>query len=143
VRYEQGHGSEVYRVDENQPFGREGYLLMGAVFEVYNEQGFGLAEEIYQESLERELLLRQIPFHSKPSIQCFYKDQVLHKCYFPDLRIFGNIITELKSVSALSDEHVGQLMNYLRLTHSPIGYLVNFGRPQGVEWRRFILSEYL
>ncbi len=25
----------------------EGYKLMGAAFEVYNEQGYGLAEEIY------------------------------------------------------------------------------------------------
>ena len=33
----------------------EGYKLMGAAFEVYNEQGYGLAEEIYQESLEIEL----------------------------------------------------------------------------------------
>ena len=39
----------------NGPFSHEGYLLMGAVFEVYNEQGYGMAEEIYQESLEIEL----------------------------------------------------------------------------------------
>ena len=28
----------------------EGYKLMGAAFEVYNEQGYGLAEEIYQDN---------------------------------------------------------------------------------------------
>lgn len=38
----------------------EGYKLMGAAFEVYNEQGHGLAEEIYQESLEIELEMRGI-----------------------------------------------------------------------------------
>ena len=43
----------------------EGYKLMGAAFEVYNEQGFGLSEEIYQESLELELESREIPFCSK------------------------------------------------------------------------------
>ena len=26
----------------------EGYKLMGAAFEDYNEQGYGMAEEIYQ-----------------------------------------------------------------------------------------------
>lgn len=43
----------------------EGYRLMGAAFEVYNEQGPGLAEEIYQQSLEIELELRGIPFQAK------------------------------------------------------------------------------
>jgi hypothetical protein len=33
---------------------KEGYDLMGAAFEVYNQEGFGLLEEIYQESLEIE-----------------------------------------------------------------------------------------
>ena len=35
---------------------------MGTAFEVYNEKGFGMAEEIYQECLEIELGLRGIPF---------------------------------------------------------------------------------
>ena len=47
----------------------EGYKLMGAAFEVYNEQGNGLAEEIYQESMEIELELRQIPCQSKQEFQ--------------------------------------------------------------------------
>lgn len=49
--------SEIYK--------EERYKLMGAAFEVYNEQGYGLAEAIYQESLEIELGLRGIPFRPK------------------------------------------------------------------------------
>ena len=33
---------------------QEDYDLMGAAFEVYNELGYGMAEEIYQQSLEIE-----------------------------------------------------------------------------------------
>ena len=33
---------------------QEGYNLMGAAFEVYNVLGYGMAEEIYQQSLEIE-----------------------------------------------------------------------------------------
>jgi GxxExxY protein len=43
----------------------ESYRLLGAAFEVYNDRGFGLAEEIYQECMEIELGLRDIPFRSK------------------------------------------------------------------------------
>lgn len=44
---------------------QEGYKLMGAAFEVYNERGYGLGEEIYQECMEIELELRSISFRSK------------------------------------------------------------------------------
>lgn len=43
----------------------EGYSLLGAAFEVYKELGCGLAEEIYQESLELELGWRSIHFSPK------------------------------------------------------------------------------
>ena len=36
-------------------FKAEGYQLMDAAFEIYNELGYGMAEEIYQQSLEIEL----------------------------------------------------------------------------------------
>jgi GxxExxY protein len=58
-------------------FENEGYQFMGAAFEVYNELGYGMAEEIYQQSLEIELSLRQIPFKTKSELQVFYKDNLL------------------------------------------------------------------
>jgi GxxExxY protein len=51
----------------------EGYQLMGAAFEVYNEIGYGMAEEIYQQSLEIEMSLRNIPFLTKQELEVFYK----------------------------------------------------------------------
>ena len=47
--------------DNRKYLGNEGYALMGAAFEVYRELGSGLSEEIYQESLEWELGLRDVP----------------------------------------------------------------------------------
>ena len=52
----------------------EGYKLMGAAFEVYNEQGYGMAEEIYQESLEIELELRGILFAQSRSYRPSTRD---------------------------------------------------------------------
>jgi len=120
----------------------EGYPRMGAAFEVYNEQEFGLAEEIYQESLEIELELRGIPFQAKQELACHYKGRSLKRRYVPDLFVFGTLIVELKSVSQLAPEHEAQLLNYLRVARCPVGYRINFGRKGGLEWKRFILSEY-
>jgi GxxExxY protein len=40
----------------------EGYQLMGAAFEVYNQLGQGMAEDVHQQCLQVELELRGIPF---------------------------------------------------------------------------------
>ena len=121
----------------------EGYKLMGAAFEVYNEQSHGLAEEIYQESFEIELESRGIAFHSKQELKCFYKGRELKKRYVPDLFVFDCLVVELKSVSELLPEHEAQLINYLRITKQPVGYVINFGHKDTLEWKRFILSEFI
>ena len=96
-------------------FQQEGYQLMGAAFEVYNHLGYGLSEEIYQESLEIELALREIPFQAKQELTTFYKGQQLKKRYIPDLLVFNGIVVELKAVSELSSDHEAQLFNYMRI----------------------------
>ena len=127
--------SEIYK--------DEGYKLMGAAFEVYNERGYGLGEEIYQECMEIELDIRKISFQAKRDLSCFYKGRELKKRYVPDLYVFGCLITELKAVSQLLPEHEAQLVNYMRLTRQPVGYLVNFGNRVELEWKRIIFSEFV
>ena len=121
----------------------EGYKLMGAAFEVYNEQGYGMSEEIYQESLEIELEMRGIPFHARQELKCFYKGRELKKRYVPDLLAFDGLVVELKAVSQILPEHEAQVFNYMRITKQPIGYLLNFGHKDTLEWKRFILSELI
>ena len=126
-----------------EPYSEEGYALMGAAFEVHNVQGGGLLEEIYQQSLEIELETRSIPFRRKKELKVYYKGRELDKRYIPDLFVHEKIVVELKSVSALAPENEAQLMNYMRITHSPIGYQINFGPIGKLQYKRFILSEFL
>jgi GxxExxY protein len=121
----------------------EGYKLMGAAFEVYNDRGYGLGEELYQECFEIELELRGIPFTTKQELQCFYKARELKKRYIPDLFVFNCLVVELKAVSQLLPEHEAQLINYLSITKQPVGYLINFASKGGLEWKRIILSEFI
>ena len=122
-------------------FKEEGYKLMGAAFEVYNQLGYGMAEEVYQQSLEIELALRGIPFKSKDQLTVFYKDRVLETRYKPDLFVFGGIVVELKAVAELIAEHEAQLFNYMRIARQSVGYLINFAHKGELEWKRFILSD--
>ncbi len=119
---------------------QEGYDLMGAAFEVYNVLGYGMAEEIYQQSLEIKLGLRNIAFLSKAAVDVAYKGRELITKYQPDLLVFGQIIVELKAVKALAPEHEAQLFNYLRISKKQVGYLINFGSANELEWKRFVVT---
>ena len=121
----------------DQPFAQQGYDLMAAAFEVYNDLGGGLSEEIYQESFERELAARRIAFEPQPELKVFYKGVPLNKRLRPDLIVAGEIVVELKSAKTLTEEHEAQLLSYLRITRKPVGYLINFAAFPKLQWKRF------
>ena len=105
----------------------ETFAIRGAVFEVYKEMGCGFLEAVYQECLERELKLRNIPFLAQSVLKLEYKGEALCQTYKPDLLCFDSIVVELKAVSAIGGEHQAQVLNYLKATGMRLGLLVNFG----------------
>jgi GxxExxY protein len=114
----------------------DGYALIGACFEVHKEMGHGYLEDVYQESLELELVDRGIPFVSHPKLAISYKGRLLRKHYEADLLILDRILVELKAVKTLAPEHEAQLLHYLKATGIRVGYLVNFGSYPKLDWRR-------
>jgi len=124
---------------KDELFKQEGYDLMGAVFEVYNEQGCHLSEDIYQASLEEELRLREIPYDAQRRLDVFYKGKKLEPYFIPDLFVCDEIVVELKAVKKLLPEHEAQLINYLAITGKKVGYLINFGHQGSLEWKRIVL----
>lgn len=128
-------------IEGNSVFEEEGYRFMGAAFEVYNQIGYGMAEEVYQQCLEIELALRGIPFESKRDLSMSYKGAMIEKRYVPDLFVFDALVVELKAVKDLTPEHEAQLFNYLRIARQPVGYLLNFGRAGELQWKRFVLTD--
>ena len=110
----------------------QSYKIMGACFEVYKEKGCGFLEAVFQECLEMELANQGIPFVAQQRLNLTYKGRPLKQTYEPDFVCYGNILLEIKAVSALTDEHRAQVHNYLRATGHRLALLVNFGHfPKG------------
>ncbi len=120
------------------PLKTETYRLIGACFEVYNEEGCGFTEPVYQECLELELRKQGIAFDPQKELRLTYKGEVLTKTFVPDFLCFEQIILEIKAVSALTDEHRAQVLNYLSATGLEVGLLVNFGHYPKLEYERMI-----
>lgn len=105
----------------------ESYKIRGALFAVHNELGCGFLERVYQDALEVEFRLRNIPYEREKSIQIVYKGEPLGEPYRADFVCYGKVIIELKSVSEILDVHRAQIINYLKATKIKLGFLVNFG----------------
>ena len=118
---------EPHEKHERLLFRHESYAIQGAVFEVYKEMGCGFLEAVYQECLEKELALRNIPFSSQTELQLSYKGEPLKLSYKPDFICYDRIIVEIKAVKSIMPEHEAQLLNYLKATCIKLGLLVNFG----------------
>lgn len=114
------------------------YDIIGASMDVYNELGFGLRESVYQEALEIELKERSILREREKYVHIYYKKHELKQFYKLDMLVNGNVIVELKSAQELTSDHRLQLFNYMRLTHMPVGLLINFGDIDILQGERYV-----
>jgi len=81
-----------------------------------------------------EFRLRGIPFVQQPRYDVIYKDECVGE-YVPDLIVFDRIVVDTKTIEAITDNEVGQMLNYLKITGHDIGLVVNFKRAKLV-WKR-------
>ena len=120
-------------------FEEESFAIRGACFEVYKTLGSGFLEAVYQEALAQEFRLQNISFLEQCELMLQYKGIPLKQTYKPDFVCFGKIIVEIKAVENIAPEHEAQLLNYLKITGYPLGFLVNFGHYPKIEVRRYVL----
>ena len=55
-----------------------------------------------------------------------YNDVKLECGYRIDLLVENKVIIEIKSVEALNDVYLAQILTYLKLSGCKLGYLINF-----------------
>ena len=116
----------------------ESYEIRGALYEVYSEVGSGFLEVVYQECLEKEFKNSEIPFSSQQRLKLHYKGETLVQTYKPDFICYDSIIVEIKAVKELGNEHLAQVINYLKITDFELGLLVNFGSHPKLDIRRIV-----
>ena len=110
--------------------------VLGMAFKIHNILGPGLLEHCYQEAFCIELKKNGVLFEREKVFSLFYIGEYIGG-YRADLVVDNKIILELKSVKELNPCMEAQIINYLRLSKVPVGYLMIFiGRR--VVWKRFV-----
>ena len=100
--------------------------ILNSFYEVYRELGYGFLEKVYENSLFQELKSKGLYCEKQRSIDVFYKEKIVGR-YYADLIVEDKIIIELKAC-AIVDEHIFQLLNYLKATDIEVGFVLSFGK---------------
>jgi GxxExxY protein len=123
---------------EKYIFQEESYKIIGACLEVHKELGCGFLEGVYQEALEIEFQLREIPYEREKELPINYKGVKLKKKFYADFFCYDEIIVETKACSKLIEDHISQVLNYLNTNNYKLGLLFNFGE-RSLKYKRVIL----
>ncbi|MDP1623503.1 MAG: GxxExxY protein [Bacteroidales bacterium] len=101
-------------------------LLLDCSFRMHSSLGPGLLESAYEECLVFELRKAGLRVERQKSMPLVYDGEIMEIGYRIDLMVESRIIVEIKSVEALNDVHLAQILTYLKLSKLHLGLLVNF-----------------
>ena len=104
----------------------ENYKIVGICMEVHRLLGSGLLEIVYKDALEIEFKNHSIPYSREKEFAIEYKGNILPHKFYADFIVYEDIILEVKSVKEISNDHLAQTLNYMKLADTPVGIIANF-----------------
>jgi GxxExxY protein len=108
-------------------------------FEIYKYLRSGHREQIYENALAHRLRKLGISLEQQQEVKVFDEDGTVLGHLKADLLIENRLICEIKGCRALVDDHVAQLLGYLRASRIEHGLLINFGGSR-LQIKKYILN---
>ncbi len=100
--------------------------IIGCGIKVHKSLGPGLLESAYEECLYYELQKLALRAEKQKALPLVYEGIKLECGYRTDMIVENKVIIEIKSVDALNDIHLAQMLTYLKLSRCKLGLLMNF-----------------
>ena len=114
------------------------YRVVGAAMSVHTAIGYGLREKTYERSLVVELEHLGIPYSQQSIYPVIYRGVKVDE-YIPDLEVEDTLIVDTKTIEAIGENELGQMLTYLRITGKKTGLIINFKHPS-LQWRKVTLK---
>jgi len=111
--------------EEKVIFKELSYEIVGILFEVYNELGYGYKEKYYERAVAQCLTERKIPFKEQAPYVVKFKDKIIGRNYL-DFLVDNKIVLELKKGNHFSKKYMNQVKDYLKVTGLKLAILANF-----------------
>jgi GxxExxY protein len=101
------------------------HAVIGCALAVHRELGPGFLESIYRAAMAIELSSRGIPFEVERPIVVNYRGHPIGGQRV-DVLVGGEVVVELKAVTAIEPIHTAQVLSYLKALRLRVGLLINF-----------------
>ncbi|MBL7149822.1 MAG: GxxExxY protein [Candidatus Cloacimonetes bacterium] len=111
--------------------------IIECAIEVHKTLGNGFLEKVYENSIMHEFEFDKISAQNQIPIPVYYKGKIVGE-YFADIVVENKIILELKVVQKILPIHNAQLIHYLKATNFKVGYVINFGSKEKLEFKRWV-----
>ena len=109
-------------------------------FAIHFYHKHGHLEKIYENALAHRLTKQGLKVVQQKELNVYDEDGTLLGEYYADLFIENALIVELKASKSLNNDHIAQLLGYLRSSQIEHGLLINFGAPK-FEIKKYALSK--
>ncbi|HRH42332.1 MAG TPA: GxxExxY protein [Pyrinomonadaceae bacterium] len=114
-------------------------LIRETSFSIHNYHKHGHLEKVYENALAHRLKKAGLIVEQQVPLKVFDEDGTIVGEYFADLLIEKCLIVELKACKTLADEHVAQILGYLRSSKIEHGLLINFGAST-MQIKKYVLN---
>ncbi len=112
------------------------YKIVGILYDVYNELGFGYQEKYYQRAIAIAFNKNKIQFEEQVNVLLDYQNSNIGR-YFLDFLIKDKMVLEIKRGDYFSKKNIEQIYPYLIATNLKLGILANF-TSSGVKFKRIV-----
>jgi len=102
------------------------HKIVGLALEVHKALGPGLLESAYKECLAYKLQQDGLFIEKEKPMPLIFEEVKLECGYRIDILVENKVVIELKSVDALNDVHLAQILTYMKLGNYKLGLLINF-----------------
>jgi GxxExxY protein len=115
-------------------------LVRETSFSIHRYHRHGHLEKIYENALAHRLRKQGVHVEQQQPLAVYDEDGTVLGEFFADLVVEGVLVVELKAVRAIADEHVAQILGYLRSSRIETGLLVNFGAPV-ISFKKYLMTQ--
>lgn len=112
-------------------------IVRETAYEIHKYHRHGHLEKVYENALAHRLRKLGLVVEQQRPLVVFDEDGTVVGDYKADLFIEQFLIVEIKACSAIIEDHVAQILGYLRSSKIEHGLLINFGAP------KFYIKKYI
>ena len=96
-------------------------------FAIHKYHRNGHLETVYENALVHRLRKQGLRVEQQHPLKVYDEDGTMIGDYYADLYVEECLIVELKAVRIVNNEHVSQILGYLKSSRTETGLLINFG----------------